>query len=175
MTGLGIFAISFRAMSQFDLSMDSGLVAWTGFIQGLGTGMVFTPVSVLAFGTLTPGLRPDAAGFFALLRSVGNSAGISLLQATYTGLVQTVHAGLVEGLSPDNAVARASDVPASFAGASEAAMMAQNVEVTRQASMVAYVDLYHLLFLGSLAVMPVVLFLRPAGQSLTGPSVTAKP
>ena len=174
MTGLGVFAISFRAMSQFSLDMDSGAVATTGFVQGLGTGMVFTPVTVLAFGTLRPDLRPDATGFFALLRSVGNSAGISLLQATYTRLVQTVHSHLVEGLSPDNPMARAPELAAPFSLTTQAGMMALNTEATRQASMVAYIDLYYLMFLMALAIMPLILFLRPTGQVATSPPAAAE-
>ncbi len=173
-SGLGVFALSFRAMSHFDLNMDWRLVASTGFIQGLGTGMVFTPVTILAFGTLNPSLRPDATGFFALLRSVGNSAGISLMQAAYTRLSQTVHARLVGGLSPENSVARAPDLAAPFGLTTQSGMMALNEEATRQASMVAYVDLYHMLFVGSLVVMPLVLFLRPVGLVATGPPIAAE-
>jgi DHA2 family multidrug resistance protein len=172
-SGLAVFAVSFWSMSHFALNMDWQEIASTGFVQGLGTGMVFTPVTVLAFGTLNPSLRADATGFFALLRSVGNSAGISLLQATYTRLVQTVHSTLVQGLSPDNPVARAPEMAAPFGMASQSGMMAMDAEVTRQASMVAYVDLYHLLYIAALAIMPLILFLRPIGIVPTGPPVAA--
>ncbi len=161
LTGLGVFALSFRAMSHFALNMDWQAVATTGFIQGLGTGMVFTPITVLAFGALRPELRPDATGFFALLRSVGNSAGISLMQTGYTRLTQTVHSRLVGGLSPENPVARAPDLAAPLSLSTQSGMVALNEEATRQASMVAYVDLYHLLFLTALGIMPLILFLRP--------------
>ncbi len=161
LTGLGVFALSFRAMSHFALTMDWQAVATTGFIQGLGTGMVFTPITVLAFGALRPDLRPDATGFFALLRSVGNSAGISLMQAGYTRLTQTVHSRLVGGLSPENPIAQAPDLASPLSLSTQTGMMALNEEATRQASMVAYVDLYHLLFLTALGIMPLILFLRP--------------
>jgi len=39
--------------------------------------------------------------------------------------------------------------------------------------MVAYVDLYHLLFITALAIMPVVLFLRPISVAAAGPPVAA--
>ena len=172
-TGLGIYALSFRAMSHFALNMDWHAVATTGFVQGLGTGMVFTPVTVLAFGTLNPSLRPDATGFFALLRSVGNSAGISLLQATYTRLVQTVHNGLIGRLTPDNPMLRTPEMAGSMSLSTQAGMMSLNAEATRQASMVAYVDLYQLLFLGAVGVMPLILFLRPIGAPPASPPMAA--
>jgi DHA2 family multidrug resistance protein len=168
-----VFAVSFWQMSHFALNMDWHVVATTGFVQGLGTGMVFTPITVLAFGTLSPVLRADATGFFALLRSVGNSAGISLLQAAYTRLVQTVHSRLVSGLSPDNPVAREPGMPAAFGMGSQSGMMAMDAEVTRQASMVAYVDLYHLLFITALVIMPLILLLRPIGVAPSQAPVVA--
>ncbi len=172
-SGLAVFAISFWQMSHFALNMDWRAVATTGFIQGLGTGMVFTPVTVLAFGTLSPVLRADATGFFALLRSVGNSAGISLLQAAYTRLVQTVHSHLVEGFSADNPITRAPEMAAPFTMSTQSSMVAMDAEVTRQASMVAYIDLYHLLFITALVIMPLVLFLRPISIAVVGPPLTA--
>ena len=172
--GLGVFAISFRAMSHFSLEMDWGAVALTGFVQGLGTGLVFTPVTVLAFGTLGPNLRADATGFFALLRSVGNSAGISLMQAGYTRMVQTVHSRLVEGLGPDNPIARDPNLAAPLGLTTQFGMMTLNDEATRQAAMVAYVDLYHVLFMIALGIMPLILFLRPIGMETSGPPVAAE-
>ncbi len=172
-SGLGVFAISFRAMSHFSLLMDWGAVATTGFVQGLGTGMVFTPVTVLAFGTLRPDLRPDATGFFALLRAVGNSAGISLMQTAYTRLVQTVHSRLIGGLSAENPITRAPDLAAPLSLSTQSGLIALNEEATRQASMVAYIDLYHLLFLVALGIMPLILFLRPIGMaSVSAPAAT---
>jgi len=173
-TGLGIFAISFESMSHFALNMDWRAFATTGFVQGLGTGLVFTPVTMLAFGTLNPKLRPDATGFFALLRNVGNSAGISIIQATFTRLVQTVHSRLAEGLSPENPIARAPELASPFGLATQSGMIALNDEATRQASMVAYVDVYYLLFGTCLVVMPLILFLRPPGSTPTGPPIVAE-
>jgi DHA2 family multidrug resistance protein len=49
--------------------------------------------------------------------------------------------------------------------ASQTAMAAIDGEVTRQASMVSYVDVFHLMFLATLAAIPLVLLLRkPADQ-----------
>jgi MFS transporter, DHA2 family, multidrug resistance protein len=171
--GLAVFAISFRAMSHFSLTMDWHVVATTGFVQGLGTGMVFTPITVLAFGTLRPELRADATGFFALLRSVGNSAGISLLQATFTRLVQAVHGRLVGGLTPENPITRAPDLASPLALASRPGLAMLDAEVNRQAAMVAYVDLYFVLFVCALVIMPLILFLRPVGLVTSRPPLTA--
>jgi DHA2 family multidrug resistance protein len=160
-TGLAIFAVSFYAMSHFSLQMNPALIASTGFVQGLGTGLVFTPMTVLAFATLDPALRADGTGVFALLRNVGNSAGISLMQTLYTRTVQVVHSRLVEGLTPDNPMARAPYLAAPFSLSNRVGMAALNGEVTRQAAMIAYIDVYHMMFLTTAVLVPLVLLMRP--------------
>ena len=44
-SGLAIAAYSTYRMSGFSLGMDESLVIRTGFIQGLGTGLIFVPLS----------------------------------------------------------------------------------------------------------------------------------
>jgi DHA2 family multidrug resistance protein len=71
---------------------------------------------------------------------------------------QVVHGRLTEPLTPDNPMA----APMLNGQANMAAL---NGEVTRQASMVAYVDVFHVMFLTTLAAIPLVLLLRkPADQ-----------
>jgi DHA2 family multidrug resistance protein len=166
--GLSVFAVSFYAMSHFSLQMNTYLVASTGFVQGLGTGLVFTPMTVLAFATLDPALRADGTGVFALLRNVGNSAGISLLQTMFTRVAQVVHSRLVEGLTPDNPMLGPTLLPAPFSLKSQVGMAALDGEVTRQAAMVAYVDVYHLMFLTTAVLVPLVLLMRP-NRHVAGP------
>jgi DHA2 family multidrug resistance protein len=178
-SGLVIFAVSYQAMSHFALQMDAWVVASTGFVQGLGTGMVFTPMTVLAFATLDPRLRPDATGFFALLRNVGNSAGISMMQTLFTRTVQVVHSRLVEPLTPGNpnvgsAAAPALTFPAPFSLTNPAGAAALDGEVTRQASMVAYVDVYHLMFVTTLILIPLVLLMRPGRHASAPAEVVAE-
>jgi DHA2 family multidrug resistance protein len=162
--GLGMFAAAFEAMSHFSLQMSSDAIATTGFVQGLGGGLVFVPMSTLAFATLDPALRADGAGFSTLIRNLGNSGGISIMQAMFTRNVQVVHNRLVEGLTPDNPLARPPYLSAPYTLSDPAGLAALNGEVTRQASMVAYVDVFHLLFLTTLVTAPLVLFLRKPGR-----------
>jgi DHA2 family multidrug resistance protein len=50
---------------------------------------------------------------------------------------------------------------------------ALNGEVTRQASMVGYVDIFHMLLLATLALVPMVVFLRPSRNAQTLAEVSA--
>lgn len=162
--GLGMFAVAFEAMSHFSLQMSANAISTAGFIQGLGGGFIFVPMTTLAFATLAPSLRADGAGFATLIRNLGNSAGISITQAVFTRNVQVVHNRLVEGLTPDNPLARAPYLAAPYTLSDPVGLTTLNGEVTRQASMVAYVDVFHLLFLTTLLTAPLVLLLRKPGR-----------
>jgi DHA2 family multidrug resistance protein len=148
-------------MSHFSLQMDALVVASTGFAQGLGTGLVFMPISVTAFGTVPAALRTDATGFFNLIRNVGVSVGISLMQTLYSRNVQVVHSRLSEGLTRDNPLVRPPYLTAPFSLNAPGGLQALDSEVTRQASMVAYIDVFHLMFMICLLLIPLVLLLRP--------------
>jgi DHA2 family multidrug resistance protein len=156
-----MFGLSYFGMSHFSLQMNGFAVASTGFVQGLGTGFVFTPMTMVAFSTLPPSLRPDGTGVFTLSRNLGNSAGISIMQAVFTRTSQTVHSRLVEPLHADNPVAQAPYLAAPFSLHTAGGIAALEGEVARQAAMVAYVDVFHLMFLTTAVMIPLVLLLRP--------------
>jgi MFS transporter, DHA2 family, multidrug resistance protein len=145
--------------------MNAYVVASTGFVQGLGTGFVFTPMTMVAFSTLHPSLRPDGTGVFTLARNLGNSAGISIMQTLFTRTSQTVHSRLVEPLTLDNPTASAPYLAAPFSLHTPSGIAALNGEVGRQAAMVAYVDVFHLMFLTTAVMIPLVLLLKPVAQS----------
>jgi DHA2 family multidrug resistance protein len=153
-------------MSHFALTMGWYAVAMTGFVQGLGTGLVFMPMTVLAFATLDPSLRADGTGVFALLRNVGNSAGISVITTMFTRTSQVVHSRLVEPLTPDNPVAKAPYLAAPFSLHSQTGIAALDSEVSRQAAMVAYIDVYHFMLVTTAVLIPLVLLMRPPKHQL---------
>jgi len=167
LTGLTMFAVAFYQMSHFDLLMNSYLIATTGFIQGLGTGLVFMPMTTLAFATLAPSMRADGTGVFTLVRNLGNSAGISIMQAIFTTNSQVVHARLVQRLTPGNPLAQAY-LPAS----SLTTTLGQTTldgEVSRQAAMVSYIDVFHLMFVTTIVMMPLLLLLKPTNAPKPAP------
>jgi len=94
------------------------------------------------------------------------------MQAVFTRQVQVVHARLFQRLTPDNPLAGAPYLTAPFSLTNPVGVAALNGEVTRQAGMVAYVDVFHLMFLATVAVLPVVLLMRkPADQTVQDESL----
>ena len=59
-TGLIISIVALWQMSRFDLSMTAQPIMISGLIQGLGTGLLFAPLTTLAYATLLPCTAPRA-------------------------------------------------------------------------------------------------------------------
>jgi DHA2 family multidrug resistance protein len=154
--GLSISILSLWQMTQFDLDMTATPVIVSGIVQGVGVGLIFVPLSTLAFTTLPTGLRSEATAVYTLARSLGSSVGISIMEALWTSNSDVAHADLAGHITPGDAVVGAALGPNFGAGGLERL----NDEITRQAAMVAYVDDFKVMMFITLACMPLLLFMR---------------
>jgi DHA2 family multidrug resistance protein len=169
LTGLVLAAVSSYLMAGFSLGMDERLVLTTGFIQGLGTGLIFVPLTTIAFATLDIRLRNEGAAMFTLIRNIGSAMGISVLQAMTIRNSAIVHSRLVESIRPDNPVIRRSMPSIDFSSLSSLARL--NRELTRQAMMVSYVDAFWALFVVTVLVSPLILFMRGPRKNAAAPTI----
>ena len=160
LVGIGLTALSYYIMSLFSLEMDERLVVYSGLVQGLGLGLIFVPLSTLAFRTIAPHLRTEAASLFTLTRNIGSSIGISLVGALQIVNTKTVQEQLVEHVTPENPVASGA---VNFDSTQALAQL--NAAIVRQATMVAYIDSFHMLFLMCLAIAPLILFMNVKSKS----------
>lgn len=165
--GLIVCVFALYLMTGFSLLMEARLPIISGVIQGLGMGVLMVPLSGLAFATLSPSLRDDGASVFTLVRNLGGSVGITIMQALHSQNSQIVHARLTEQLRPDNPLARPPWMSSVFSLTDPAGLERLNNEVNRQASMVAYVDDYRVMLFLTLGMMPLLLLMRPPRK--TGP------
>ncbi len=160
--GLMLAATSLWMMMGFSLDMDEWPLITSGVIQGFGLGLVFIPLSTVAFATLDPRYRTEATSLFNLMRNLGSSIGISIVATALAANAQIGHASLVRWLNPFNPNLTAAGIdPQSFAtpaGVQMAAIL--NGEVTRQALMIAYVDDFKLMLIITLCAAPLLLLLR---------------
>ena len=159
LTGLLISTAALVQMTHFDLSMTVWPFITSGVVQGLGVGLLFVPLSTLAFATIPPHLRPEGSSVYTLVRNLGSSVGISIMNALVVANTQTMHAALAAKVVPSDAVVRAT-LPRMFDPSTTAGVTALNGEITRQASMVAYVDDFRLMLIITIACMPMLLLMR---------------
>jgi DHA2 family multidrug resistance protein len=160
--GLAVSAISMLMYSHMDLFVDERALLVAGFIQGAGGGLVFVPLSVLVFSTLPRTMRNEGAAMNSLIRNMGNAIGISYLQRELTHFTADSRAHLVEGIRPDSPALQYARPDFDFGSGETLAMI--NHEIARQAGMVGNVEMYHMIFVISLLMIPLLLFMRKVGQ-----------
>jgi MFS transporter, DHA2 family, multidrug resistance protein len=161
--GFAIIAFTLWEMTHWNLTMSWQAMAMNGFIQGLGLGMLFVPVTSMAFATLSAHMRTDAAGLLNLARSVGASIGISLMITLLARNSASSHNDLIAHLTPYKLWLDPGMLALSGDGVKTGLAML-NAEVTRQAAMIAFLDDYYIMMLISLCAMPLALLIgRPPG------------
>jgi DHA2 family multidrug resistance protein len=163
--GFVLSGVSAWQMSHFSLAMTSWPVITSAVIQGLGTGMIFVPLTTLAFASLSPIYRAEGSSVFTLVRNLGSSAGISIVAALQTRNVEVVHQDLVTHFVPGSATMAA--LPAAMNPATTAGAAALNAEITRQSAMVAYVDDFRLMLIITVCTVPLLFLMKaPKAQKL---------
>jgi DHA2 family multidrug resistance protein len=131
-------------------------------------GLVFVPLSTLTFATLDPSLRTDATAFFSLMRNIGSSIGISVVESLLARNTQINHASLARHIDPFNKLLLWPKISAAFPLDTVGGIAAANSEVTRQAAMIAYIDDFKLLMIMAIVSIPFVVLMRrprPTGAS----------
>jgi DHA2 family multidrug resistance protein len=124
------------------------------------------PLVVLAYSTLAPHHRTEGSVFSTVVRTMGGSLGIAGVQAMLTRQGAEAHERLAAGILPNDPVIR-STLPQLFGGFHQTgALEAFNLEVTRQASMLAYDTVFAWMALASLLLAPMLLLLKPPKGNL---------
>jgi len=163
--GLVLFAWSLRMMAGYSLEMDFWPVVTTGFIQGLGMGLVFMPLNSLAFATLENAYRPDGASLLNLMRSIGQSGGISMVTVLLARNIQTSHNDLVQHVTEKAIPGFDLSQIDSLGSISDSVYAFADGMINQQAAMIAYIDDFYLMAWISIAVLPLVFFLKtPKGK-----------
>jgi DHA2 family multidrug resistance protein len=163
--GFLLAAVSLWEMAHFTTTMSMSKVVWAGLWQGLGVAISYVPLTALSFATLPSALRNQGTAMFNLIRNIGSSIGISMVQALLVRNTQIQHAVLAQNLTPYRVATLHSSL--TYAPYSHATLPALNAAVTAQANMVAYIDDYYLMFILILLVTPVMLLVRKAAPRPT--------
>jgi MFS transporter, DHA2 family, multidrug resistance protein len=166
LTGFLLTIVSLWQMTGFSLQMGMAPVILSGVLQGFGLGCTFVPLNTLALSNLPRHILTQGTAMRSLMRNLGGSIGISILEALLIQNTQIVHSRLIENLRPDNPLAQAPFLAHPFSLTTPSGIAALNAEVTRQAAMVAYINDYALMMLIVLLLIPLLLLVRHARPAL---------
>ncbi|MCO5064112.1 MAG: DHA2 family efflux MFS transporter permease subunit [Rhizobiaceae bacterium] len=163
LAGLLLTAWSLYMMTNFTPQMDDTQIVLSGIVQGLGLGLVFVPLSTLAFSTLDARHRADATSLFTLVRNIGSSIGISVVSVLLTRNIQINHSEIAAGLTPYNQNL-ATALPGAITGDTTTLTQLDQL-VNQQSAMISYVNDFKLMMIVTLCAIPLVFLLRRS----TGP------
>jgi MFS transporter, DHA2 family, multidrug resistance protein len=166
-TGLGLTAWSFYEMTGWTPDVSETTVVVLGIVQGLGLGLLFTPLSVATLSSLPSEQRADGAGLFSLSRNVGSSVGISAVNSLLVVNTQINHADIAQHVTAVNRVFEDPTIAQYWNPVTAAGRAALDAVVTRQAEIIAYIDNYKLLMIATLVAIPLLIVFtkRSAGSS----------
>ena len=181
--GCVLNAIGLVMMSNLTLSVDYSTLAIPRFVQGLGLGFTFVPLTTLALATVPKDRLGNATAAFNVVRNIGGSIGIALA-TTYLARRSQYHQSTlvshVDVWSPETAqrladwtshfVAQGAD---SFTAARRATTMLYR-DTVAQAQVLAYADEFFVLSMFFFAVVLVLPFMRRIRTEPGGPSAAAR-
>ncbi len=170
--GFFIFAICSLWFGEANLAISQWTFIWAIILSGFGSGMVFVPLSTTTMGTISNEQMGNASGLYNLLRNVGGSLGISVVNTIVARHEQLHRTELVHSLSPTNPLVahRLSALQNLLSGTNAAgptlarsgAYKMLEHTLTSQARLWAYVDDFRYLALVCFGCLPVVFVLQKA-------------
>jgi MFS transporter, DHA2 family, multidrug resistance protein len=162
-TGMGVWD-----MTNFYPQMGFWQAAWPGFLRGLGSGLLFVPMSTLCLGAVPKEQVGNASALFNMVRSLGGGMGLAMMTSFMSQGAQIHQTTLVSHVHPYNpALWQAWNTSGSMFGdggtlQGEAFLGLLYGEVQRQALALAMIDNFRLMAYILFGLIPVIFLMRRA-------------
>ena len=168
-------ALALGHLSGINADVSFGHIAMSRVYQAVALPFLFVPINAQAYAGLKPLQFNQASALLNVARNLGGSIGISASQALLVQREQFHQARIVEGLNPlnPNYVQGLGQIGTQLGGAvpsdastTQLAVLYQ--QVTQQAAMLSYIDVYHVLMIVVFCIVPLAIFLRPVSGEQGG-------
>jgi DHA2 family multidrug resistance protein len=167
--GLVLAGLTMLRFSHLSLSAGYWDFFWPQFVQGLSLGMMFVPLTTISMGLIPKEQMGNATSIFNLLRNVGGSIGIAIATTLVARNIQTNTNNLASHITPYDPKTRVMmdsitrgmmthGSPAHTAAQQGYAAMAGMVQ--KQATILAFVEVFRVLGLIFFLMVPLVLFMK---------------
>ena len=169
--GFTLFGLSSLRFGNVDLSISQWTLLWAIVISGFGSGCIFVPLSTTTMNGIPNQEIGNAAGLYNLLRNIGGSIGIAVVNTIVIRHEQLHRTELSHNLSAGRSgVQAALQSTQQFLmtqGASATTALAQaqalvNQALNGQARLWSYVDDFRYMALVCFCCIPIVLALKKA-------------
>jgi MFS transporter, DHA2 family, multidrug resistance protein len=165
-TGLSLTALSLYWMTAWTDQTGVPEIVTISIIQGFGFGLVFVPLSTVAFMTLPNHLRTDGTSMLTLMRNVASSVGISIVIAQLTEGGRRVYAILSEHITPFNHAMQMPDVSGMINLGTDKGRAMADVMVALQAQIIAFSQDYQLVMFFILGSIPLAIMIGSTKAAL---------
>jgi len=158
--GMLLSAAGSYAMTRYSLEVSTFAIIWPAFLQGLGLGLIFVPLSTIAYATMERTRIPEAAGIYSLVRTIGAAAGISVVTTLLTRQAQVIWNELGAHVTRFNPALIEYLRPLHLSPDDPRAMALIAAQIGREAQMGAILDVFKVTTWSFLLMLPLVLLLR---------------
>lgn len=178
--GIAVAAYSVHLMAQFNLSADFNTVFWPRVVLGLGMGFLFIPLTTTTMSGIRKEEMGNATAIFNLLRNLGGSFGVAFVTTMLARRAQFHQFRLVDHLTPFDrnlqiAVPRISQILQDRGFVSplpdQGTLGMIYNRLLQQASMLSFNDVFHILSVMMVLVLPLVLLMKRGEAGVSGPAV----
>jgi DHA2 family multidrug resistance protein len=158
-SGLSLTCLSLFYMTGWTDQTGVPEIVTLSIVQGFGFGLVFVPLSTVAFLTLPNHLRTDGTSMLTLLRNVASSIGISIVIAQLTEGSRRVYAVLNEHVTPFNHAMQMPNVRGMIDMGTDAGRAMADVMIAVQAQIIAFSQDYQMVMLFTLCTIPLAIII----------------
>ncbi|SDI87219.1 MULTISPECIES: MDR family MFS transporter [Bradyrhizobium] len=169
-TGLSLTAASLFQMTGWTDQTGVTEIVTVSIVQGFGFGLVFVPLSTVAFLTLPNHLRTDGTSMLTLMRNVASSIGISIVISQLTQGSTRVYAVLSEHINPFNHAMQMPNVRGMIDLSTDAGRAMADVMVKVQAQIIAFSQDYQLVMVFILVSIPLTIMIGSTKATLRAQS-----
>jgi DHA2 family multidrug resistance protein len=165
-SGLSLTCLSLFYMTGWTDQTGVPEIVTLSIVQGFGFGLVFVPLSTVAFLTLPNHLRTDGTSMLTLMRNVASSIGISVVIAQLTEGSRRVYAVLSQHVNPFNPAMQMPDVRGMIDMSTDKGRAMMDVMVNLQAQIIAFSQDYQLVMIFTLCAIPLTLLIGSSKAAL---------
>lgn len=162
MIGLGFLlqALAGWQLTQLDPGFGAHDVFWPMALQGLGVGLLWVPITMVAFSQMEGERLAEGTAVYHMLRNIGSSVHISLSTTLVVHMTQATHSELSPNISRYNEPLSLPWVRGTLDLGDPQSLAAIEAEIARQASMIGYLDSFWAFAATALVVLPLILLVR---------------
>ena len=172
--GFSLLALAGVWMMTFDLNVTMSILIANSLVQGFAVGVIWVPLSVVAFDTLAPKDRAEASSVFHLLRNIGSSFFISLSIAEIVRTTGANYSRMTEMITPYSHGLSLPGMTGGWTFDTVPGLAKVANEIARQSAMIGYLNAFMMYTVTSAAAVAIVLLVRRKKAALAALSAHAR-